>query len=286
MRLLDLNTHINEVHDDTAILPAVRLAELRVPHEWHNTSATGESSGTEWIPERRFKAIQQMDTGEVVAVVSDRYNLVQHQDILTTVKDAFKSLDVGKVPYGIYTYGRGAKMDAIFKFPELAKAINGQDRLCPMIRVSNSYDASSRIRMELGAFRFVCTNFSIGGTGLFTGGFRAIHLGYHELSRFANGAEHFLGKFDEVMDTYRGWAETKLTDDKATEFLNRVCDTRWPLNHFVAMKKPFIGEKTVFDAYNGCTHYATHGTRSSRIAFDLLAWTNQTFAEVVGKKGV
>src|SRR5437762_76792 len=73
------------------------------------------------IPHRR--AVVREDTGDTVAVVSDRYTLVPHQQILDTIDAAIAPLDVGPVPRGIYVTQQGARMRAIYKFPALAQPV-------------------------------------------------------------------------------------------------------------------------------------------------------------------
>lgn len=46
-------------------------------------------------------AVTRTDSGETLAVVSDRYALVPHQRILDLVSQATARLDVGAVPRGI-----------------------------------------------------------------------------------------------------------------------------------------------------------------------------------------
>lgn len=276
LRTVDLNNHVNETHDDSLLLPPVKLTELYASAPGHGKDTVDPYMN----PLNRFQAVQRQDTGETLAVVGPHYQLVQHADILRTVKTALAGLDIGPTPYGIYTHARGAGMNAIFKFPALAKTLDGQDRLCPMIRVSNSYDTTSRICLELGAFRFVCTNFAIGGTGLFAGGFRSVHIGYQDLNQFQGDAQKFLGHFDDVMKTYGSWAGRAWSPTEQGQFTDDMLGQPWPQRHKDAMFNAVLKPATVFEAYNALTSYATHGTRSAQTAFRLLAYTNSTFARI------
>jgi hypothetical protein len=128
-----------------------------------------------FTPVPRRLAVVREDTGEALAVVSDRYTLVPHQRILDLVDAALAELDVGPVPRGVYVDRGGARMRAVFKFPALAQAIAGADHICPCLQVRNTYDGTARIAVHIGAFRFVCTNLAVGGGGVFAGGFMAVH---------------------------------------------------------------------------------------------------------------
>src|SRR5439155_17219343 len=77
--------------------------------------------GRKLIPARR--AIVREDTGEAIAIVSNRYTFVPHIRILELVEHAIGPLDVGPVPRGIYVDRQGARMRAIFKFPVLERPV-------------------------------------------------------------------------------------------------------------------------------------------------------------------
>src|SRR5262249_36413943 len=103
---VDLNSHLNA--NVTRGNPANFPVTLRpVFHDGPD--------GRSLIPARR--AIVREDTGQAIAVVSDRYTLVPHVQILDLIERAIQPLDVGPVPRGIYVDHRGARMRAIFKFP-------------------------------------------------------------------------------------------------------------------------------------------------------------------------
>src|SRR5262249_9177116 len=135
----------------------------------------------EEVPSRHV--VTRADTGRALSVVSDRYALVPHTSVIETIDQALEGLDVGPVPRGIYVSGGGAKMRAIYKFPGMERTLRvnandrKDDRLCPLIKVTNSLDATSKIAVEIGAFSFVCTNFAVGGSGVFAGGFMAVYVG-------------------------------------------------------------------------------------------------------------
>jgi hypothetical protein len=154
---VDLNTHFENVHRGTLANFPVALRPV------YSDGLEGRE------PIRARRAIVREDTGEAIAVVSDRYALVPHSRILDVVEEAIRPLDVGPVPRGIYVDRRGARMRALFKFPALARAIVGDDEICPCLQIRNTYDAASRITVHIGAFRFVCTNLAVGGGGVFAG---------------------------------------------------------------------------------------------------------------------
>ena len=231
----------------------------------------GKDDAYEPIPHRL--AVIRADTGQTLSVVSDRYTLIPHQDVLDAVEQAIKPLDLGPVPRGIYVDRQGARMRAIFKFPALARPVLNGDDICPCLKIQNTYDGTSRIAIHIGAFRFVCTNLAVGGGGVFAGGFMSIHAGEIPLEEIANQASSFLGSFEKIVETYREWSQewlewgsmAKVLEGIAKRHANRIVEV-------FASRKP-----TVYEAYNAATYYATHQTRSYRTAFELLERINCGF---------
>jgi len=230
------------------------------------------TNGTRPIPARR--AVVREDTGEAIAVVSDRYTLVPHTRILDLVEEAIQPLDVGHVPRGIYVDRQGARLRALYKFPALARPVHGDDEICPCLQVRNTYDGTARIALHIGAFRFVCTNLAVGGGGAFAGGFVSIHAGEIPIEKMADQLADYLTRFDQIVGLYRQWSgqrpETAVLDTVLKQSLN---------GHFTELRHEMLSAApaTVFDAYNRLTHHATHSMRSARTAFDMLERVNTSF---------
>ncbi len=262
---VDLNSHLNAnvIRGNPADFPVTLQP---VFHDGQD--------GRKLIPARR--AIVREDTGQAIAVVSDRYTLVPHTRILDIIEQAIEPLDVGPVPRGIYVDRHGARMRAIFKFPALASPILGQDDICPCLQVRNTYDGSARIAVHLGAFRFVCTNLAVGGGGVFAGGFVSIHAGDIPIYKMADQLAVYLTRFDQIIRLYRQWSEQRAEHDALESVLKQSLKGR-----FGELRDEVINvtSTTVFEAYNRLTNYATHNMRSARTAFDMLESVNTAFQE-------
>ncbi len=260
---VDLNSHLNaNVIRGNAADFAVKLQPV----------FCDGPEGPREIPTRR--AIVREDTGQAIAVVSDRYALVTHTRILDVIEQAIQPLDVGPVPRGIYVDRHGARMRALFKFPALASPVLGQDEVCPCLQVRNTYDGSARIAVHIGAFRFVCTNLAVGGGGVFAGGFVSIHAGEIPIERMADQLAAYLTRFDQIIRLYRQWSQQHLQHDDIESILRQSLRGR-----FDELRDEMLNAApaTVFDAYNRLTHHATHSMRSARTAFDMLERVNTSF---------
>jgi hypothetical protein len=262
-RQVDLNSHINAtvIKGNPADFPVTLRPIFHDGHE-----------GQKPIPTRR--AIVREDTGEAIAVVSNRYTLVPHTRILNLVEQAIQPLDVGVVPRGIYVDRQGARMRAIFKFPSLTRTVTGRDEICPCLQIRNTYDGTSRIAVHIGAFRFVCTNLAVGGGGAFAGGFMSVHAGEIPIEKMAEQLADYLTGFDQIVRLYGHWTEQRLGLGMLSYIFERLLKGKPEgLWREVLDATP----TTVFDAYNVMTNYATHRMRSPQSAFELLERVNLGF---------
>lgn len=260
---IDLTSHLNQ--DVTRGHPADFPVTLRPIHQALNNTYPE-------IPRRR--AVVREDTGQVLAVVSDRYALVPHQRILELVEEAITPLDLGPVPRGIYVDKQGARMRALYKFPSLSQAVIEGDELCPCLKIQNTYDGTSRIVIHIGAFRFVCTNLAVGGGGVFAGGFMAVHAGEVPIDDITDKLTGFLAGFAAITSLYRAWTEQWIGNTEL-ELVIRELPNRPATMLLEELTK--TSRRSVWEAYNAATHFATHRMRSVRTAFDLLDQINRTF---------
>ena len=233
-------------------------------------------SGPSMVPVENRLAIVRQDTGKALSVVSDRYTVVEHTSVLTAVRNAFHQLDVGPTPSGVFVDRGGARMRALFKFPALARAVETGREICPCIKIINTYDGTSRVIIHIGAFRFVCTNLSVGGGGTFAGGFMSVHAGQIPLGLIEKQAADYLVGFDKIVEMYRRWSETDAQPHEIGDALAAAPQTH---RREILYSLPHRGSDhfSVYDAYNAATDYATHRLRTANTAFELLGVINAGF---------
>ena len=227
-------------------------------------------------------AVVRTDTGAPLSVVSDKYTVVKHQDILEAVNMAIKPLDVGPTPSGVFVDRGGARLRALYKFPSLSRRVQEDSEICPCIKIQNTYDGTSRVSIHIGAFRFVCTNLAVGGGGSFAGGFMSIHAGTIDISVITKQLSFYLSNFDRIVETYRLWADRATNYEELKVALEGVgkLHSKELLREFSPIGSAgtiFRGYDNVYRLYNRATDYATHKTRTANSAFDLLAAINAGF---------
>jgi phage/plasmid-like protein (TIGR03299 family) len=119
--------------------------------EW--TDDFGLEHPAELIPARGFKANLREDTGEVLGIVSDEYEVVENID-------AFRFLDalIGSEMH-FETAGSlwgGRRVWVLARLPEYVEL--GGDRSATYIYVANSHDGSMAVTAAVTPIRIVCAN--------------------------------------------------------------------------------------------------------------------------------
>jgi hypothetical protein len=268
---INLNEHLNEM------IRRGNPADFRVT--LRPIAYQSDTLGWCSVPDRF--AVVRNDNDMALSIVSDRYTVVEHQDILDAVQLAIFNLGMARVPSGVFVDKGGARMRALYKFPDLARVINRaqSDAICPCIKIENTYDGSSRVSVHIGAFRLVCTNLAVGGGGVFAGGFMSIHVGKIDVKEVGQQLQNYLSGFEQIVETYRRWLNQTLLswDYLASENTLNLALDAVPKKHKEAIIKRVPERATVYDAFNAATDYATHLCRTACVAFELLSRINSGF---------
>jgi hypothetical protein len=105
------------------------------------------------------KAIMNPETNHVYGILSRKYELTKHEDLLNTVRNAIdKNIEYGKATEYVNFFEDGSKMRATFIFKDIEVEIDRGDKVNPQIEVFNSYDGGWARKILFGAFRLVCSN--------------------------------------------------------------------------------------------------------------------------------
>jgi len=161
------------------------------------------------------QAIINPDNGEVYAITSKHYRIVEHEELLDTIVGVIQ----GEPEYGehydtdVWLSDNGAKMHAKFRFPDIEFPVNGNggDMVNPTVEVFNSYDMSWALKVMFGAFRLVCSNGLVIGKIMMN--YRRKHMSegvsQERIKQILMGS---LEKFSFQTDLWKSWV------DKVTTF--------------------------------------------------------------------
>lgn len=213
------------------------------------------------LPDNRV--VFREDTRESLAIVSSKYNLVPHSDIFEPLQEAVTQLQLPVQRVQTFTGKSGgyAKVSWILDEQKDVQAVGDLVRI--VLTAKNSLDHSSRLGLELGAERLICTN------GLTAPAGRAYHKSWqHRGSLSVEKAVKFfhglLENAPQMVETWEEWAQIEYLPVQLEEHLaersgglygkkarNEVVD------YFEAQ-----AEETLWEAYNALTWYNTHQMRS------------------------
>jgi len=115
------------------------------------------------IPKR--KVIIREDNNNILGVVSSKYGLLKHEDVINAFEQALVGIEHQRM---IKLNESGSSMFATFKLDNIKGEVEKGDFVSLQFVVKNSYDGSNALQVILGAFRLVCSNGLIVGKQLFT----------------------------------------------------------------------------------------------------------------------
>ena len=100
------------------------------------------------------------DTNEILGTSTERYGIVQNNDLVDRAEDAFKARGIN-YERNIYTTDNGSKLRAVYdlKGPNMETRVpNVGDVMGYRLTVQNSFDRTLRVSFALGLMRLVCLN--------------------------------------------------------------------------------------------------------------------------------
>lgn len=220
------------------------------------------------------KLIRDGNSDSQFAIVSDKYKVVYHEDILADLLSAIPE-EFGNPEYTISMLSDGARMVVTAKFPEITGEINDSP-INMRIRLQNSYDTSVLVGYSWGADELVCTN------GLVAyrekDGAKARHMnGSVSKLQLTNNINASFSNFSEQIGLWQSWAKKQISKTQLTEVLEALpfSETETEklldlplMNHknktLASMNKP-----SIWAINSAATQYAQHGVTSEKRSIDL-----------------
>lgn len=230
------------------------------------------SAGGIDIPDR-FAIIRQ-DTKTPLGVVSDKYSIITHSDVIKGMRDA---LDSRKFDESVELTKDGAQLFATYTLRDMEEEVAKNDVVGMQLTVKNSYDGSSPVQMSLGALRLVCENGMTLSKSFMN--FTQRHIGEvnkPEIHEMREKISLYTSQFGDLVPTMNEMTKTQIKPDKK---LFDKKETRFPSYLLNVAEHEFKGKKdeTVWGYYNSLTYAITHKMRKdsphSRSYLTDRAWT-------------
>lgn len=129
-----------------------------------------------------YKAIIREDTGKLISIMNDTYQLVPNSEIIKPLMEQLHNLDSTWIIDPSHSFVRENRMRLQITFPDLTFH-DGRSDIALSLFLHNSYDGSEGVRMFFGAIRGICSNGMIFGKVL--GKFYAKHTSGIRLDNLA-----------------------------------------------------------------------------------------------------
>ena len=210
------------------------------------------------------KAVVRGDTGDTLAVHSDKYSLTPYQVHFDAFEKAIarSGLDTRNMRIGTDLTNNGARIFRQYLFPDhMVEVDSGRHGMRPValrILMFDSYDGSSRFWGKCGAFDFVCANQSVSGKEIDSIGFR--HVGEME-AKIDAAADQLSGsaqRFVEEMGRLRLWPRIDLKNVEFSELVDAMPQSNKTLVDSLTADFARFDGKNLWDGYNLLTRWATH----------------------------
>lgn len=236
-------------------------------------------------------AVVRTDTKEPIGVVSNKYELLRHKDVV----DGFrKALSLSEAPYeeNIQTTKNGAWLFATFKLSVVQMEVRKGDVVSLQFVVENSYDGKSQLRIMLGAFRLLCSNGMVIGIGKGLS-YSQRHIGPEgigiDTKKLHDEIEFLTSQFKKTLPLLQEMSRKQMPRDAGS--LETLFDPQKPKRATSGRPERLFpkylvdaamdrydkgGDKTVWGYYNAFTAAITHnlpkGNPQMALNYGRVAW--------------
>ena len=209
---------------------------------------------------KQHRAVYNINKGQIAAVVSDRYKLVQHGEMVRAVAAAISDLNI-KATAEVKEANNKLFVD--IEFADSKLYVDKGEEFIAGLRIINSYDKSTGITVTPRLKRLVCLN----GMVIQTGFVREYSITHIKSLRedFSAVVEKMLNAMINNNEKLKAMVNDCIGDSIEWELLDKIlsklCLCWHTTKHIDAIKKKLaeIEKPTRWDVYNAFTNYATHG---------------------------
>ena len=223
------------------------------------------------------KAIVRADTGALVSVVGKDYQVVKNAEVFAQFDEALAQSGINlEGAYKTVNECRGGASTILgYSFPAYETTITDRevgDTVRLSIRARNSYDGFNMFETNFFEERLVCANSMVSSdcVSYFAGKHTKNLVIEHAVEKILES----ITVFCEHGETYKRWAETKLSDKGAEDIFKKFCIKNGYKTEYNEKKvNEFMGQwnieagklgKNVWALYNTLTFWATHAKVQER----------------------
>lgn len=227
---------------------------------------------------KHSRAIVRTDEDIPLAVVSDRYSVITHKEVMDVINPYVSQFGDPETEYSLER--DGARLVALHTFKN--RTINVRkvnDKVALRVYTVNSYDSKSSVLMRVGAMVLKCLN------GMVTQGeymdIRFRHMGQPDIE--LPDPNLVTREFEKSEDRWGRWASMKITDEsflktKELLFTSQVISQR----AYAQIENDIKRSENVWQLYNAFTYSLNHvQTRTKHFGrLNRLQKLDRVFAHV------
>lgn len=204
------------------------------------------------------------DRTKIFDVVSDRYQVIDHGQMVDRLSSALEEYFEKPVRCDVRSLNSGARVMAKFSLPIAPIKVGKNDISEITLQMRNSYDRSWVFSAVLGAFRLVCSNGMTVGEKF--GVIKARHVGFDDSESLLEELDYLISRAPTLKETWLSWRDTRMTYEGAYELLNEQFPARYLDPILIEDRFP----RSKWDLYNDLTRFSTHDTKTinRRVEFD------------------
>jgi len=178
------------------------------------------------------KAIVRNDNDFAIGVVGKNYNPVNHPDAFKTAENVImlSDLNIDGITRDVGCSHNGARAYATYTLPNHRVNLGREgDDVALTISARNSFDGSWSFVVEVGGYRFICTNLQV-----FANNF-AIHKSKHtsglNLQRVADKLSEAVIFYDQETELWKEMVDTKITNGDALSIMAHLANAKTVDSH-------------------------------------------------------
>lgn len=226
----------------------------------------------------RFFGNRRTDTGEVLGVVTERYEVLQNATLFDNFEKIVTGKGFGRFNRKVVATHNGARCRAIYDFPETGiRLVNGNE-LTFRLKVQNSFDGSLRASLAVGLFRLICSNGLAAPAGALA--MTRKHTTGLDGELIEDAFSRSVDKFQEAAPLFNRMIDLRVNQSEGNRILlnlekAKVMSERMREGIQQVWERPTYnedGQRNLFNLYNAATQHLTHSVEGKR--FELAERVN------------
>lgn len=229
---LDLDKEMVKIH------PVAKADPENITIEWNG----------EEIDHNRVAVVDKVDMSEL-GVHEEGYSIISHREVLKALREVVGDTIHGKV----VEYAGGRRMSTYLYPPKWREDVSSESDIIQFgLKISNSYDGSSALKLDVVGLRLICEN------GMVVP--KTQNKSYHKhtsdrLDEFKEELKEMIGMdVEEVLEIYREARDLEVDVEDTIEALKLPNSLQEEVIEELKYER-----ETAWDVYNKITEKITHG---------------------------